>query len=77
MESLTHSDTPRDRPTSTAASQSREQQSMTPQTEEQVGEGRTIYFTLPVVQQGLATSVSIGEQPITKETGNGRKARCG
>jgi hypothetical protein len=50
---------------------------MTPQTEEQVGEGRTIYFTLPVVQQGLATSVSIGEQPITKETGNGRKARCG
>ncbi len=39
---------------------------MTPQTEEQVGEGRTFYFTLPVVQQGLATGVSIGEQPGSK-----------
>ena len=34
---------------------------MTPQTEEQVGEGRTSYFNFPVVQQGLATSVSTGE----------------
>ena len=49
---------------------------MTLLTEEQVGEGRTFYFTLPVVQQGLTTSISTGEQPVLKETGNGRKARC-
>ena len=50
---------------------------MTSQTEEQVGEGSTFYFTLPVVQQGLATNVSNGEQPVMKETGNGRKISCG